>query len=499
MRRLARLLPLLAVPVLAVPFATSSQGATGAKYAPYVIVKDGTGEPSIGYDPKRGVAMYVARTHVLRMSWDVKNRLTMRDVSPKPLDADDPTRDPGAYTDPRSFDPIGYLDPQTGRFFNSQLALACSMTTYTDDLGKTWHPSQGCGPDVFLDHQSLVSGPYRLENRPPTAGLTGYPNAVYYCAQNSYSGNCARSDDGGITFGPGFPAYNTPGNNGTDPYGGACSAIHGHLKVSPDGVVYLPHRGCGGVPTAGNLTNSEFLGGSPALSVSEDNGLTWTIRKVPGSHNQEETDPSVAADKHNTIYFGWQDGTNPPDNADGTANYGTTSSARIAVSPDHGRTWTKPYDVSTPMGVKNVQFTQVIAGDPGRAAFAWLGTKTRGDDQHHPFSGVWHLYISTTIDGGKHWSTVDTTPNDPVQRGCIWMEGLSNKNVVESNTCDDQRNMLDFNDMTVDRQGRVLVAYTDGCVGACVDNGKPSKDHVNMVMRQTSGPLLIAKGRYDRH
>ncbi|HTL22556.1 MAG TPA: sialidase family protein [Mycobacteriales bacterium] len=498
MRRSVRLLPLLAVPALVVPLATTSQGATKAATYQAYVVGTTTGEPSIGYDPRRDTAMYVGGTKIMRLTWDLQNRMRALNVSPKSVNGGDPTKDPGAYTDPSSLDPIGYLDPQTGRFFNSQLALACSVTTYTDDLGATWHPTEGCGPDVLLDHQSTVSGPYRSETRPAAAGITGYPNAVYYCAQDGYGGRCARSDDGGVTFGPGVPAYNHPGNNGTDPYGGACSAIHGHLRIAPDGVVYLPHRGCGGVPTAGNLTNSEFLGGGAALSVSEDNGLTWTVRKVPGAHNQEETDPSVAADKHNAIYFGWQDGTNPPDNADGSANYGTSSSARIAVSKDHGRTWSKPYDVSTPLGIKNVQFPEVIAGDAGRAAFAWLGTKTAGDDQHHPFMGIWHLYISTTIDGGKHWSTVDTTPNDPVQRGCIWMEGTSNKNVVDTNPCDDQRNMLDFNDITLDRQGRVLVAYTDGCVGPCVTSTKLSKDHVNMVMRQTSGPLLYVKGSYSR-
>jgi hypothetical protein len=63
------------------------------------------------------------------------------------------------------------------------------------------------------------------------------------------------------------------------------------------------------------------------------------------------------------------------------------------------------------------------------------------------------LFVSFTYDGGKTWHTVNATPNDPVQRGCIWNGG-------GSNPC---RNMLDFNDITIDKQGRVLVAYTDGC------------------------------------
>jgi MYXO-CTERM domain-containing protein len=348
---------------------------------------------------------------------------------------------------------------------------------------------------VLLDHQTVGGGPYRGESKPATAGLTGYPNAVYYCAQNSYSGACARSDDGGLTYLPGVEAYNTPANAGGDPMGGACSAIHGHVRVAPDGVVYLPNKGCGGTPTGNNLTNSEFFGGTPALSVSEDNGLTWTVRKVNwpnDAHNPDEADPSVAADKSSAVYFGWEDGVNPSETV-----YGKTSSAKISVSHDHGVTWTKPYDVSSGLGLNNVQFPEVIAGDTGRAAFAFLGTKGIGDDQHNGMVGEWHLYIATTLDGGATWSTVDTTPNDPVQRGCISLQGTSNKTVLDTNICS-QRNLLDFNDITYDSQGRVLVAYADGCVGACVTDPKSgSKGAVDMVMRQTSGPLLLRDGAYD--
>jgi len=68
----------------------------------------------------------------------------------------------------------------------------------------------------------------------------------------------------------------------------------------------------------------------------------------------------------------------------------------------------------------------VIAGDDTRAAFAFLGTPTAGDDQSASFTGVWHLYVATTYDRGATWTTVDATPTDPVQRGCIWLGGGSN-------------------------------------------------------------------------
>src|SRR4029077_3499224 len=102
-----------------------------------------------------------------------------------------------------------------------------------------------------------------------------------------------------------------------------------------------------------------------------------------------------------------------------------------------------------------------------------------GDAQSSDFLGVWHLYVAFTYDRGRTWTTVDATPSDPVQRGCIWNGGGSNQ-------C---RNLLDFNDITVDRFGRVLIGYADGCTGACVhDPSQNTYDALATVARQTGGP-----------
>lgn len=475
--RLLRRAPLLlAVAGVAVLTQAPSQAALPSvtTYASYPVGAN-SGEPSIGYDTQADAALFTAGTNTVRMRWDAKNRLVEhKDVS-----------DPDAVT---SLDPIGFTDRQTHRSFTSQLVGACSILSYSDNAGASWTPSTGCGATTFLDHQTVGGGPYPKEGRPATAGLSSYPNAVYYCAQNGYGGNCARSDDGGVTFAQTEPAYNvvSPTIHSDDTYGGACSAIHGHIRVDNAGVVYLPNKGCGGTPTPNNLTNSEFFGGQPALIVSEDAGTNWYVRKVPGSHNQDESDPSVAFDKDNTVYFGWEDGVNPTE-----TQLGTKSAAKVAVSHDHGKTWTKPYDVSSKLGLNNVQFPEMIAGDPGRAAFAFLGTRGIGDDQHIGFLGSWDLYVATTLDGGKTWTTVDATPTDPVQRGCIDLQGTSNKNVADARLCD-QRNLLDFNDITLDKQGRVLVAYTDGCTKLCVtDKAVASRSGISMVARQVSGPTLL--------
>jgi hypothetical protein len=458
----------LAAP-LALGTSSAATSTSAFAYKTYDLAMTG-GEPSIGYDRKADAAIYGAGTKNKRLTWDAAGKMTIADAK--------------AQTSATTLDAITFTDQNTNRTFVSQLVGACSLTSFTDDAGKTYTPSQGCGPGVLLDHQTFGGGPYP-EGRPPTAGLTGYPDAVYYCAQNGYSGACARSDDGGETFGPGVPAYNTPANGAPD--GGACSAIHGHIRVSRQGTVYLPDKGCGGTPTPNNLTNSEFFGGAPALSVSEDAGMTWSVRPVPGAHNPDESDPSVDTDKAGTVFFGWEDGINPSETV-----YGTTSAAKIAVSKDHGKTWSKPYDVSSALGLHNVQFPEVIAGDPGRAAFSFIGTPGIGDDQHIGFIGEWHLYVATTLNGGATWTTVDATPGDPVQRGCISLQGTSNKNVADNALCN-QRNLLDFNDITVDKAGRVLVAYSDGCKAACTTDVKSgSSGAEDFVLRQSGGPLLYA-------
>jgi hypothetical protein len=314
------------------------------------------------------------------------------------------------------------------------------MTSYTDDDGETWQPSQGCGLPAGPDHQTLGGGNYAA----PAPVLRSAPHAVYYCSQGIAAAICARSDDGGITFGPGIPIYNL----------NQCGGLHGHVEVSPDGTAYVPNRNCGT---------------QQAVVASLDNGLTWTVKPIPDSHaTRTGGDPAVGVGAKNTLYFGYVD-------ADGHA--------KIAVSHDHGGHFSRSVDAGTPFGIQNAQFSEVIAGDDDRAAFAFLGTQTTGDTQSSDFSGVWHLYTAHTYDSGLTWDTNDLTPTDPVQRGCIWNGGGSNQ-------C---RNLLDFNDITVDKAGHVLIGYADGCTGACVtDPSKNTYDALATVARQTGGRGVFA-------
>jgi hypothetical protein len=435
----------------------AAKGVTAPTYRQYEApsgLSTDAGEPSIGSNWKSGNTLFTSNTNEYVVKFGAGSSSTWTLVN-------DDVADPSNKI---SLDPIGFTDSETGRTFVSQLLFACSGAAYSDDDFSTQAvPTQGCGSVVNgFDHQTFGGGPFPEGAIP---GPTVYPHAIYYCSQApalvAPGADCARSDDGGLTFGPTIQMYD----------GTQCSGIHGHVRVGPKGTVYVPNTKCGG---------------NQGVAVSKDGGMTWNVYHVPDSI-EGTSDPSVSAGRDGTVYFGYGDGTGKP---------------KIAMSTDEGKTWTKSVDVGIPFGIKNTEFSEVIAGDGNRAAFAFLGTPSRGSTQASSFGksadgstfvgGEWHMYVATTYDRGKTWTTVDTTPKDPVQRGCIWNSG-------GSNPC---RNLLDFNDITIDKTGHVLVGFADGCVGPAVAAGNDcvaSRDVTanklvqhGAIIRQMSGRGLFA-------
>ncbi len=439
------------------PKATNVVAPTYNQLEPPGLSDESSGEPSIGNSWKTGATFFTAGTTEYKVDFDdAKKTATWKvvnnDVS-------------GTTANTITLDPIGFTDSSTGRTFVSQLLFATSGAVFTDNDFASVTPSEGGGTGINgFDHQTIGAGPY-------PAGMHGtgsYPHAVYYCSQSQAlflgAAACSRSDNGGLTFGSPVQTYN-----------GECSGLHGHIRVAPDGTAYLPNASCGD--------------GHQGVVVSTDAGRTWHVRVIPDSF-AGQSDPSVAAGSDGTVYYGYSDG---------------SGAARIAVSRDRGLTWSKSVDVGQAFGIHNSEFAEVIAGDGDRAAYAFLGTPTRGSTQSADFGksadgktftgATWHLYVATTYDRGAHWTVVDGTPKDPVQRGCIWNGGGSNQ-------C---RNLLDFNDITIDKQGRVMVAFADGCINgattldstvrSCVTNPAVNQNGYTAkegILRQQSGKGLFA-------
>src|SRR5256714_9595116 len=247
------------------------------------------GEPSLGValptaQFPQGRTMYEAGTTSLRVAFD---------DCPSPAAATWTSVTP-PNTSTTTLDPILFTDRNTGRTFVSQLAGACSRAAYTDTAspfndGDTWVPSQGCGVPAGVDHQTFGGGPLHA---PLTTGAA-YTNGVYYCSQyGTQAASCALSVDGGLTFGPAIPIYTV-----------SCFGIHGHVKVAPDGTVYVPNSDCSsaGAQTIGDFPTATARQG---LVFSEDNGATWSQPQLIPDSNPAPgiVDPSIGIGSKGTTY-----------------------------------------------------------------------------------------------------------------------------------------------------------------------------------------------------
>src|ERR1700736_5271149 len=455
-------------PGVLTPVVVTSSGGATVEY-----LGRGAGEPSIGANWNTGVINFQSDLETLFITFDDSCSLT----NPKATWAN--RRAPSSVA--VDSDPIGFTDHQTGRVFAAELTLLSpdtSKISFTDSDGLPtmtaptgWTiDNQAQGPASAVDHETIGGGPYHAPLPPPPAG-TIYPNAVYYCSQDIGAAFCARSDDGGLTVGSQVPLYSVA----------TCGGLHGHVKVGPDGTVYVPNRSCGG---------------AQSVVVSQDNGTTWTVHAVDTGTNTAAPssvgggdDPAVTIDGAGRVYFAF-------------SNFGggTGVGAGVAISDDFGNTWKNMFDVGAIYGLKNVCFPAATAADANRAAVAFYGSTTTqgpttGDSNTANFKGVWHLYVAHTFDGGKTWSTSDATPSMPMQRSGLLRGGGA----------DIVRNLLDFYDMTVDRDGRVLVGYVNGCTGGDCSQAPIAVDGTSAVKgntysatatiaRQSSGRrMLVAK------
>ena len=436
------------------------------------------GEPSIGSNWATGVAMFKSGLEALFVTFN--DSCPANGISATWVNRAAPTSvgidsDPIGFTDRGFTDLLGFHS----RTFVGELTLLSPDTvklSYTDDDGMTWVPDQTGGLASAVDHETIGSGPYRTDLKavPPVVPPphSTYPNAVYYCSQDIAFASCSRSDNGGLTYGPSVVIYNLT----------ACGGLHGHVKVTPEtpqtlpapsgngsaGIVYVPNPNCGNMQ---------------AVIVSQDNGMTWSIRPTPINNpggSGVGSDPAVGIDSNGRVYLLGA--------ANGTAGV-------VATSDDHGVSWQNVFDVSAVYGLKNIAFPAAVGGgvtpgnpNSGRAAVAFYGSTTgTGDSNAANFTGVWHLYVAHTFNGGSTWTTTDVTPNAPMQRSGLLRGGGANIT----------RNLLDFFDITIDRDGRVLVGYVNGCEGGnCAQASSTATGNAYTttatIARQSSGRRLLA-------
>ena len=104
----------------------------------------------------------------------------------------------------------------------------------------------------------------------------------------------------------------------------------------------------------------------------------------------------------------------------------------------------------------------------------------------------YHLYVTfslNALDDEPVFHTRKLT-TDPVQVGAICL----NSGDCRSDQGGSNRNLLDFNDLHIDNQGRVFIAIADGCTGECATMESPtpadSRDKLGMMFMLDTGPSL---------
>ncbi len=384
------------------------------------------GEPTMGITSD-GTLFTIARDLTMRSrdagaTWDIAYDFSLK----------------GSPVDPLfTADPMVHVDAVTDRVFTNHMfpVLLCSRIAWSDDNGDSWMDRDGaCGAPPF-DYQKLGSGvPGPKAN--PFVGA--YPSVTYLCHNRNVfavapvyflSSGCVVSYDGGLTW----PVDRIAARH--DVHG--CGGVTSFPVVAPDGVAVLPFgNGC-----------STFH-----MAVSEDSGLSWNVVKVPGKTGMISTTPSVAFTPDGTLYAAWNGYDNLP---------------YIARTRDLGKSWDGPWQVA-PQGVTSAMFTTLRAGDDGRIAMAFHGSRDTAEyPANAPADSRWHLFAVASLDAGSDAPTfmsMQMTPDDdPVQVGPI----------CHSGGC---RNLLDFIGSAVAPDGAFHVAFADGCTDRCAGNASAKPD-----------------------
>jgi len=433
-----------------------------------------SGESNIGFNP--------ATRRIMN-----ENNFTVARVTPaeiKPDGSGDDSLMPEACPElwenvssatPTTLDPILWTSQVAGRTISSnQTTGANGAYAYTDDDGDTWIDI-GLGiPSGGVDHQTITTGPF-----PASMSVLGTPQNhgefALFCSQNLVGSVCQRSLTLGTSWENSVPATG-PGTS--NPQG--CGGLHGHAKIAPDGSAWLPDEGCSG-KAGGGLSIDTSITPWTEFVVAGTNDLTG--QPFSSSTPGQSSDPSIAFDDNNTVYYCYSNG--EPNGSEvhihmavGRRTPGTTNV-----------TWLRDTDLSVTHGIKNAVFPQAWGGSPGRAACGFLGTNKGGSFQTTSFNGDWYLFIATTYDEGRSFVVVNATPNDPVQHDegvCLGGTGCT------ASTAD--RNLLDFNEVTADDKGRVLFSYGDGCVTPGCVARTSGHDGVadQRIARQIGGKTLFA-------
>jgi hypothetical protein len=331
-------------------------------------------------------------------------------------------------------------------YFSSQESLADQLMGTSFDHGTTFPADHvdpvvsKCGP---VDRQWITHW-----KGTKTVFLAYHIPAIGECIN--------RSDDSGATgswsvpAGPQIPFVTQSGAMVADNTGG----IH-------DKTLYVAYLGGNG-PLSSGFT----------VAVSTDGAKTFVKHQIPDA-NPDGNFTKVFLDRKGNVYATWVQG-NKTMMAVSQAAAGANKTA-----PATG--WSEPVQVSA--GPVNISiFSDGVAGDPGRVAILYYGTtaKAATPDDVKPGQGGWYPYVAVSTDAlAKHPTFHQTRIAHRINQ---------DDNICTAGTAcaatGGNRNLLDYFDLSLDKQGHLGFVWTD--------TNNATKMGFIKVARQASGPSLYA-------
>lgn len=143
----------------------------------------------------------------------------------------------------------------------------------------------------------------------------------------------------------------------------------------------------------------------------------------------------------------------------------------LSSSSDGGHHWTTPVKVNT--GPRTATFPWVSAGSDGRIAVSYYGTAAQAASPQKVTSGNgWQVYTAFSTDAGKTFA--EYRESGDMNDGQICTSGTG--------CTDGGRNLLDFFETAVDTDGCLLTTFTDNS----------TKTPYISFVRQTGGPGLFS-------
>ncbi|HVE64069.1 MAG TPA: sialidase family protein [Mycobacteriales bacterium] len=362
-------------------------------------------------------------------------------------------------------------------------------TSWSDDGGESWTPSTGLSTLADTDRQWIAVGPVDKMTKKPTVHLVWHNLLSGLGAHGIF---VQTSTDGGMSFGPPVPVT-VPGEQAFadlqcgDGYPSSLS-VHprtGQLYVAfvTRGAAVGPTGGCGASVAPGPLQINIITPTRVWVATAATNAVgSWrqslAVDRVSTGQIVGMQFAPLTLDSAGNAYVAFPESRSASD---------FTAALKYVHAPADLTRWSAPVTVAPLADAGNI-LPHVIAGDPGRLAFAWLhGTAARGA------APLWRLHaaVVTSALSAKPVVTRRAVGAAPAYGGTaqslMGQCGSGPTSGLQGGlTCG---RAVDNYGVALDRSGRLLVVWSAEANPG--DRAEPG----TFVSVQRGGPALVARPR----